>query len=86
MFIFMTVGLTTIVTESRLLQALRNLVGKLGYWANYWISCPMCFGFWVGTGLSFISIFGVPFWAGGCIGSAMSYLYHCLTKYLNPED
>ncbi len=42
------VGMTLIVTKSKLFEPLRNAVLARSIWWATLIGCPMCFGFWAG--------------------------------------
>lgn len=48
------VGLTTIITQSKLFAPIRR--GFESRIRSKFLSCPMCVGFWVGFGLSFIGL------------------------------
>ena len=49
---FTLLGLTTIVTKSHVLQGFRDISSKINQFLGKMISCPPCFGFWAGLGLS----------------------------------
>ena len=53
--IFPIVGLTIIITQSVIFEGFRNYFSGFGYYAEEFINCPMCVGFWVGlfTGLAY---------------------------------
>jgi hypothetical protein len=80
------VGLTTIITQSRLFAPIRRAVEfKIG---SKFLYCPMCIGFWVGLGLSFFQ-FGccsTRYWllthlADGCASSGANWIvYIALVK------
>lgn len=42
------VAITCIIVHSEIFRPARELVAKVHNTIGYWISCPMCFGFWVG--------------------------------------
>jgi len=47
-------GATLVVTGSRLTQPMRETVTQRWPKIGYLMSCPMCFGWWVGSVYSFI--------------------------------
>lgn len=42
------VALTCIIVHSEIFRKPREWLAKIHPTIGYWISCPMCFGFWVG--------------------------------------
>jgi hypothetical protein len=48
------VAITCIIVHSEIFRWLRELALKLHSTIGYWISCPMCFGFWVGVGYGYL--------------------------------
>lgn len=49
------IGLTIIITQSFLFEEIREWISKWGTYAEEFINCPMCVGFWVGffTGMAY---------------------------------
>ncbi len=52
LWILVSFGMTVTVTLSTLFSPLRIKATKINHWLGDLVRCPMCFGFWVGLGLS----------------------------------
>lgn len=86
-FIFSTVGLTMIVTQSRLFGPMRDLCGKIHKGLGYLMGCPMCFGLWAGILVYFLQIYNVDFILYGFMGSIFSYIsYLALMPLMKKYD
>ena len=82
-FILVSFGLTSILTQSKLLESIRP--------KHYFFHCPQCVGFWIGAFLCSINRFGTLFSFDvsvmnviclGCLSSGTSFVL-C---YLFDED
>lgn len=85
-------GVTMIVTETTIFEPLRNSVKNLNGWLGDLLSCPRCFGFWVGIACQsgydifehldnieinyFVSIFVV-----GVFSSAINWLLYQIVTF-----
>lgn len=59
--------ITVIVTESLLFEPLRKYVRERSHYLGELVGCHLCFGTWVGLGLSLVFR---PRWIGGRVGLA----------------
>jgi hypothetical protein len=74
------VAITCIVVHSEIFRPFRELVSKIHNTIGYWISCPMCFGFWVG--LSYAIAFGLMPFQLGLLTSLSSWaIYNIVTAF-----
>lgn len=74
------VAITCIIVHSEIFRPLRDFVSKVHHTVGYWISCPMCFGFWVGLFYAFI--FGLTPLTLGLLSSLASWtLYNVVTAF-----
>ena len=51
-WIFTLMGITIIVTQSSIFNAIRQKIAKLNSYLGMLVSCPLCFSFWAGLFLS----------------------------------
>jgi hypothetical protein len=77
-FILSTIGLTIIVTQSKLFEPIRKGSGKIHKKLEYLLNCPMCFGLWSGIMVYILQTHKVDFLLYGFIGSFVSYLAYLL--------
>ncbi len=87
------IGVTTIITQSKLLFPMREWLETLRWerLRSDFLSCPMCVGFWVGFVSSAVFKWGVapelPYWVGfrwiadGCISSAACWYTYVVAKW-----
>lgn len=65
-FIFLTCGVTFIITQEYIFEGFRNLWCKCLWFSKhlqYLITCPVCLGFWVGLVFSFTPLFpNMEYW------------------------
>ena len=86
-FIFATIGLTLIITKSKLFEPFRNWCLKKSELLGYLTKCPLCIGFWSGLLVfSIEKIYIGDFIIYSFIGSFVSYvgyliLYPLFEKY-----
>ena len=86
-FIFATVGLTLIVTQSKLFKPFRKLCKKIHKKIGYFFGCPMCFGFWAALSVYGLDQYGYEIINYGFIGSFFSYLiYLCMRPLMDKYD
>ena len=89
-------GVVLIVTGSKLMEPLRRLTKQLWPFLGYLLSCPMCFGFWVGAA---VDLAGLPLLMSrgsvslpvsvvlsGTASSALSWGCHVTLARLGAED
>lgn len=76
-FILSTIGLTTIVTQSKLFKPFREY--SLKYTTLF--KCTLCFGFWSGLIIYFLPK-SLEFIKYGLISSIVCYLFYLLTAEL----
>jgi len=81
-FILSTIGLTIIVTQSKLFEPIRKGAGKIHSKLEYLLNCPMCFGVWSGILVHIIQTHKLDFLIYGFIGSFVSYLAYLLIRTL----
>jgi len=84
------VGLTTIITQSKLFAPIRrgfeNLTG------SKFLCCPMCMGFWVGFGLSLIGLSNTTLplllrWlVDGWASSGLNWIVYVILVRLGAKD
>jgi hypothetical protein len=94
LWLFLTYGVTLIVTGSRVAEPLRRLVLRIPKF-GYMIGCPMCFGWWVGLGLSLLGL-GIahgsplPAWlvpiADAFCSSAWCWVMHVVLAKIGAEE
>jgi len=77
-FLLSTIGLTIIVTQSKLFEPLRKGAGKIHSKLEYLLNCPMCFGLWSGIIVYILQTHKVDFLLYGFMGSFISYLAYLL--------
>lgn len=85
-------GITLIVTQSKLTSPLRDALDARSEFFGFLLSCPMCFGFWVGVLLALLGLLpeGLPAnwptwaiaWASGAAASASAFSFHVVRKLL----
>jgi hypothetical protein len=88
-FVLASVGLTLILTRSKLLESFRDLFDANTLY-GYFVSCPQCMGFWVGSTFSPIIVpegsgcIAVVFYviAASCTSSFTSLFFAHLTDYV----
>ncbi len=74
------VAITCIIVHSEIFRWLRELAAKLNEKVGYWISCPMCFGLWVGVFYAIV-LEKNPF-VMGLLSSLLSWsLYNIVTAF-----
>jgi len=81
-FILATLGLTFIVTQSKLFKPIRELFGKINPTLGYLIGCPMCFGLWSGAIVWILQELSLDLIIHGLIGSFMSYVFYLVLSPL----
>jgi hypothetical protein len=79
-FIFATVGLTFIVTQSKIFKPIRKLGSKIHKDIGYFLECPMCFGFWAGLIVYELHNYNFEIINYCFIGSFFSYLIYLLMR------
>ena len=72
-WLLVTYGITVAITTSKAGDPLRRLF-SLTNLGRIFIHCPMCVGFWVGVGLSFVGLTVIP-------GSLPAWLGHTLSGF-----
>jgi len=77
-FLLATIGLTFIVTQSKLFDPIRKFFGKIHKKIEYLLNCPMCFGFWAGIICYELETHKIDFLLYGFISSFLSYLAYLL--------
>lgn len=73
LYVFATIGLTSILVDSKILEGRRNWIKDQSQMLGYMVGCYMCMGFWSGLlvgGLLFNPDFGTLF----CLACAGSWL------------
>lgn len=93
-WLLFTYGLTLVVTGSRVTAPLRRLFSFSSVTA-FWVSCPMCVGWWVGTvaSLAGFSLLRVPVWpivvnavANGFCSAGWCWIVHVSLAKLGAEE
>jgi hypothetical protein len=75
-----SVAITCIIVHSEIFRPIRNMALNINHTLGYWISCPMCFGFWVGLAVSLAN--GSPDIALGLLSSLFSWaIYNIVTAF-----
>lgn len=74
------VAITCIIVHSEIFRPLRDFASKVHNTIGYWITCPMCFGFWVG--LSYAVVFELAPLKMGLLSSLSSWaVYNIVTAF-----
>jgi hypothetical protein len=81
-FILATVGLTFIVTQSKLFKPVRDFFGRINGMLGYLLGCPMCFGLWSGLIVWTLQELSLDIVVYGFIGSFLSYVFYLLLSPL----
>ncbi len=87
-------GATLIVTGSRLTEPLRTWLARVWPWLGKLVSCPMCFGWWVGAGVWAVlpNLSPVPgSWfiaapANAFCSSAVCWILHVVLARMGADD
>lgn len=83
LFILASLSFTNLIQNEVIFSWLRKLIKKLNYKVYEFVICPVCFGFWVGIGLSFFFNLHTNMYMniilGGLISSIMNKI---LAKYI----
>ena len=77
-FLLATIGLTFIVTQSKLFEPIRAFFGKIHNKLEYLLRCPMCFGFWAGIICYELKTHKIDLLLYGFISSFICYLAYLL--------
>lgn len=80
--IFATIGLTFIVTQSKIMSPIRKIGEKINPNIGYFLRCPMCFGFWAALITQLVSTYQYEIINYCFIGSFFSYLAYLLIRPL----
>lgn len=86
------VGLTTIITQSKLFAPIRR--GFEDLTRSKFLCCPMCMGFWVGFGLSIIGLssatsplpLGLRWIVDGWASSGLNWIVYVVLVRLGAKD
>ena len=71
-WVFSVFGLTTIATQSYILEPIRNEIKQINSWLGVLFSCPLCFSFWAAIIVSIL--LGSPsdnLFIDGCLGCGL---------------
>lgn len=94
LWLLLTYGVTLVVTGSKIAEPLRRLIGRIPR-VGYAIACPMCFGWWVGLGVSLLGVgpahgSPLPTWmipiADAFCASAWCWIAHVLLAHFEAEE
>lgn len=96
LFSFISFGITTIITQSKIFAKLREWAEKISPFFSYIVRCPICCGFWVGVFLSLTLFSPVGFIFGiqnliiktffdACFSSGIVIMLDHFRYKLNPE-
>ena len=74
-------SISIIVTGATVFEPLRKKVGEKNDFLGQLLSCPMCFGFWVGIFLN-LTLYPITnnFFFDGCLGSGITWLLFSWTQ------
>jgi hypothetical protein len=81
-FILATVGLTFIITHSKLFKPVRNLGYRTNKKVGDFLSCTMCQGFWAAIFVITLEKLGLGIVNLGFVGSLCAYMIFLLLKPL----
>lgn len=91
-FILLAYGATNIVHQGAIFYWLRNWIeskavtgSKIFHFFHKMITCPMCFGFWVGLFIGLIFNYPFVWWNVLCNGifySGTTWLLYCVAQFL----
>ncbi len=86
-WILVTFGFTTAITQSSILSPLRNKAVSIHQILGELVHCPMCFSFWSGIilSLAWLSPTGC-FFLDGLLALGSNWLLYCATWWLALRD
>jgi hypothetical protein len=80
-------GIVLVITKSSLCESLRKKAHAIHPQLGKLVTCPMCFGFWSGMGLSFLhQPVTDNVLLDGFLGSGTAFILYCLAWKLALHD
>lgn len=79
-FYLTCIGITILITQSSILEPLRNHISRLGEKFDELIHCAMCTGFWVGLFFSFVYEYNMLYAAS--ISSLLSWIVYVAANFI----
>jgi len=90
-FLLSSFGVTNILTGGKIFQWLRDLLEPIPV-VGYLFKCPMCLGFWVGSGWFMVGLqpaMNAPYWvevvAAGMIASGTSWIARVILHHFGED-